>query len=78
MRLLVLVEGTFRMHIMAKKKSDRHLSGRITLRLPDHESELLRQLSERNERTMTTEVLRALRRHFVAEGLMPDPDARQK
>jgi hypothetical protein len=51
-----------------RKKSDRHKARRITLRLPDRESRLLEELAEKNDRTLTAEVVRALRRYFKAEG----------
>ncbi len=57
------------MLIMSKpKKSDRHLAKRLTLRLPDREGEMLKQLAKRNDRTITAELLRAVRRHLEAEG----------
>ncbi len=65
-------KGSGIMVCMSKKKpNDRHLAPRITLRLPSKESEILKQLAERNERTLTAEILRALRKHFTEEGLWP-------
>ncbi len=57
---------------MARKK-DQHLAPRITLRLPTKETDLLRRLAERNDRTVTAELLRALRKHLQAEGILPRP-----
>jgi hypothetical protein len=54
-----------------KKKSDRHKARRITLRLPNHELDLMLALAEREDRTLTAELLRAIRRHLKAENADP-------
>ncbi len=48
------------------KPKDKHKSG-FMVRLPAEYHEKLRRLTERTQRKMTTEVQRALDRHFKAE-----------
>lgn len=54
----------------AKKpnKKDRHLEPKITLRLPSPAGDILRQIAAKEDRTITTVVLRALRLYAEQNG----------
>jgi hypothetical protein len=72
LKSLALRRNTAKMAVMThkKKKTDRHLAPKITLRLPARDNELLEKLAERNYRTRTAEIIRALRKHFIEEGIV--------
>lgn len=80
---IVLELGEDRMLATMPKQSrrkpaakDRHLSPRITLRLPAPAGDILRAIARQNHRTLTAEVLLALRRHAEENGFKwpEDPD----
>ena len=58
---------------MAKKRPGSRHKDRHMVALPGDLYDLLRQLSEREDRPIRHEIMRAIRAHLRANGLLPPP-----